>query len=209
MLDLLYQKSASDLNWQMFKSHGCPETTLPNESQAPYSFIANLPPLLRNLLVTDGTVTRSLEAYFWEPVIIQQIALNSVGSAQDIPWLRARRGDELLLREVRLVGKRSANVYASAYSVVRMSTIPLAMRQQLKNGGIGIGVLIRECGLESYRELLDLGMSDTMYFATVPLATREELDDEYVFRTYCIHLDEKPAILITEKFPKGRYFAAA
>ena len=33
--------------------------------------MADLPPFLRSLLITDGTVTKTLEAYFWEPVQVQ------------------------------------------------------------------------------------------------------------------------------------------
>ena len=33
-----------------------------------------LPPLLRILLVTDGTVTKTLEAYYWERISVDQLA---------------------------------------------------------------------------------------------------------------------------------------
>ena len=32
-----------------------------------------LPPFLRTLLVTDGTVTKSLEAFYWEPIKVVSI----------------------------------------------------------------------------------------------------------------------------------------
>src|SRR5262245_31461994 len=32
---------------------------------------AGLPPLLRALLLTDGTVTKVLEAYLWEPIRVE------------------------------------------------------------------------------------------------------------------------------------------
>jgi hypothetical protein len=36
--------------------------------------LATLPPFLRTLLVADGTVTKILEAFFWEPVRIESIS---------------------------------------------------------------------------------------------------------------------------------------
>ena len=36
--------------------------------------LAELPPFLRALLVTDGTVTKILEAYFWEPVVVDTLS---------------------------------------------------------------------------------------------------------------------------------------
>jgi chorismate-pyruvate lyase len=54
-------------------------------------------------------------------------------------------------------------------------------------------VLIRDSGLESYREVLDVGLDRT---AGGELA---------VFRTYRITIEHRPVILITEYFPLALY----
>ncbi len=165
--------------------------------------MAELPPILRTLLITDGTVTRSLEAYFWEPIEIEQVSLESTHSKENIPWLKALAHEELLIRKVKLVGKTSNTVYATAYSVVRLNKIPVNIRDQLKHGGIGIGVLIRQFAVESYREILDIGYCHNLSFTH-----KEEgkpTHTNVAYRSYRIMVEKEPAILITEKFPKAAY----
>jgi len=62
-------------------------------------------------------------------------------------------------------------------------------------------VLIRDSGLESYREVLEVGIEpgDTSGDATLP--RRSDL----VFRTYRIIIGGEPVILITESFPLDLY----
>jgi len=207
MLNRLYEKPIHLGGLEAFKSHGYPGTAHGQEQARDFALISELPPLLRTLLVTDGTVTRSLEAFFWEPVEVQQVALSSIVSAHDIPWVEAEVGEQLLLREVKLVGTNSYNVYASAYSVVRLERVPSTMRAGLESGGIGIGVLIRNSGLESYRELLDVGDTNDMGFGMEEPAPEHLESSEIVYRTYRICLGNQPAILVTEKFPKDLYRA--
>ncbi len=207
MLNVLYEKPMVPSGWEAFKSRGCPAVESSGLQPHSFALIAELPPLLRTLLVTDGTVTRSLEAFFWEPVEVQQVALSSIVSAHEIPWVEAAVGEKLLLREVKLIGKNSRNVYASAYSVVRLDLIPLTMRTQLERGGIGIGVLIREAGLESFRELLDVGTASDLSFETMEPEASDDEHTDIVYRTYRIYLGKQPALLVTEKFPKDLYRA--
>lgn len=207
MLNLLYRRPVHSKGWEAFKSRGYPGVEYGGSQPQSFALISELPPLLRTLLVTDGTVTRSLEAFFWEPVEVQQVALSTVVSTHEIPWVEAEVGENLLLREIRLVGKNSHNLYATAYSVVRLNLIPSKMRGQLEQGGIGIGVLIRESGLESYRELLDVGTASDLSFESMEPETPSEVDSSIVYRTYRISLAKRPAILVTEKFPKALYRA--
>lgn len=163
-----------------------------------------LPPLLRTLLVTDGTVTKSLEAFFWEPVTIDTLLLESVATARQVNWLQITPGETVLLREVYLRGTQSDRIYASAFSVVRLSVLPVDIRDTLVSGKVGIGVLIRDSGLESYREILDIGTSRQ----TLPLYKRDKdnaSDTDVVSRTYRIIVNHQPAILITENFPLVHY----
>jgi len=163
--------------------------------------IQALPAFLRALLVTDGTVTKILEAYFWEPVEVQTLQQDFVTAERPIPWIEVDAEDEVLIRRARLIGVDSGRVYASAFSVIRTQLIPETFRQRLIDREIGIGVLIRDSGLESYREVLEVGVEPAEGSAK-DVATESS---DLIFRTYRIIIDGRPVILITESFPHDLY----
>jgi chorismate-pyruvate lyase len=159
--------------------------------------LERLPPFLRALLVTDGTVTKILEAYFWEPVEVQTQSQEFVTAERPIPWIEVAAGDRVLARRARLAGRQSGTGYASAFSLIRTELIPETFRRRLVDREIGIGVLIRDSGLESYREVLDVGAESEPGDA--------EERRQRVFRTYRIIIGHEPVILITESFPIALY----
>lgn len=161
----------------------------------------DLPPFLRALLATDGTVTKILEAYFWEPVEVVTLRQEFIHAEQSIAWIRLDPGDRVLIRHAHLSGMESGRVYATAFSVIRTQLIPETFRQRLIDRQVGIGVLIRDSGLESYREVLEVGIEPAD--GSGDPATREQSD--LVFRTYRIIIDGEPVILITERFPLNLY----
>lgn len=163
--------------------------------------IKALPPFLRALLVTDGTVTKILEAYFWEPVEVMTLQQDFVRAERPIEWIAVDPGDRVLIRQARLNGVDSGTVYATAFSVIRTQLIPEVFRQRLIDREIGIGVLIRDSGLESYREVLEVGIEPA---ETGRDGLAAEQSDS-VFRTYRIIIDGEPVILITESFPLDLY----
>jgi len=156
--------------------------------------IATLPPFLRALLVTDGTVTKALEAYFWEPVVVDTLRQEFIDAADEIPWIAVKGGDQVLVREALLRGDDTNKPYARAFSVIRSALIPSSFRERLINREIGIGVLIRDSGLESFREVMEVGVEAD------PQAGAHAL-----YRTYRIIIDGKPVILISETFPLDLY----
>ena len=158
--------------------------------------LAELPPFLRALLVTDGTVTKILEAFFWEPVSVETLEQRFQVAEASVPWIALEAGDRCLMRDARLRGQHSGRAYAEAFSLIRTELIPEDFRRRLIARQIGIGALIRDSGLESYREVLDVGLEPTP-----PSAGS-------VFRTYRIVIDRNPVILITEYFPLHLYSGA-
>lgn len=161
-----------------------------------------IPPFLRTLLVTDGTVTKSLEAYFWEPVIVENLGQTPVTLSGGMDWLGMRQGDAALRREVRLKGEISGKVYAYAKSWLRLDLLPQNLKGDLLNGKIGIGEILRERGLESYREILDMGREVDESLA--PLFNSKACG-ELLYRTYRVIMQGEATILITEKFPCRLY----
>ncbi|EGV28425.1 protein of unknown function DUF98 [Thiorhodococcus drewsii AZ1] len=155
--------------------------------------LSDLPAFLRALLVTDGTVTKTLEAYFWESVAVDTLEQRFEVASESVPWIQVQTGDLCLVRDARLRGTSTDRNYVEAFSLIRIDLIPPGFRQRLIDREIGIGVLIRDSGLESYREVLDIGLDRTAEGAAA------------VFRTYRIIIDGRPVILITEYFPLTLY----
>lgn len=153
---------------------------------------SKLPPLLRVLLLQDGTVTKTLEAYFWEPVTIITLAQQMDVLGDDvIPGCGA---DMVVLhRQVEIAGDTSGRLYCLASSLVRTDLLPDSIAARLIAGKIGIGELLRDKGLETYREL------EAMFIS---------LDSDrgiMIARNYLIYLHQVPVVKITERFPLSVY----
>lgn len=186
----------------MFKSHGYLEGSEVVCSNGYILDLATLPPFLRTLLVADGTVTKSLEAYFWEPVKVQPVRQCLHESMSEIPGLPDSSGHEMLRREVLLQGGDAQTVYAAARSFLWLDKLDGALRSALEEGKIGIGELLREQGIETYREIVNVDFltevpadDDLLANVSVPL----------VSRSYRIRVSGEPAFLVTEYFPVDRY----
>ena len=166
-----------------------------------------LPPIVRVLLTTDGTVTKSLEAYFWEPVQVQRLAQALIplksAAPEGVPGalpstLRAQLDEPLWQRDVRLVGANTQRCYAQASSLVRFQLLPEALRLALEEDRLGIGGVIRELGLETYREIIAVGQHRTNgEGATV---SDDVAEIASVWRTYRLYYQQKVLMEITETF---------
>ena len=193
MVERYYRKTALQGGRTPFRCEGFVRGgTIDNGTGQPVA-IDSLPPFLRALLVTDGTVTKIIEAYFWEPVVVDTLRQEFVVAADEIPWIHIAGGERIMLRRARLRGADSGSLFAHAFSVIRTELIPAQFRKRLIDREIGIGALIRDSGLESYREVMEVGIepdADT---------------DDAAFRTYRIIIAGEPVILITETFPLALY----
>ncbi len=194
MVDRYYRRPLPNSGPNPFRCQGFVRNgTIACHDGAPLP-IETLPPFLRALLVTDGTVTKALEAYFWEPVVVDTLRQEFIDAAADIPWIAVDPGDQVMVREALLRGTDSNKEYARAFSVIRSELIPSSFRERLINREIGIGVLIRDSGLESFREVMEVGVEPAPVDG-----------DRALFRTYRIIIDGQPVILISETFPLALY----
>ncbi len=148
--------------------------------------LARLPPFLRVLLTTDGTVTNALEAFFWEAVVVESIRQKEILLNEDVPNLELKSGASVLSRQVQLRGTKSETVYVKADSIIRFNLLSPDFQADLKAQKLGVGELLRDCGLETYREILEVGCDE---------------GSQEVWRTYRIVMDHRPFIQITEHFP--------
>lgn len=159
--------------------------------------LKNLPAFLRTLLVTDGTVTKSLEAWFWEPVFIKAKRNECVVLGKSLVGLEASCGDNVLQREVSLCGKKTERVFATAQSTIALQSLPNDVSKALQKGSIGIGEILRDKGLETYRDIFQLNY--------LPCYLSDELSGEVISRSYRIWVNERPAIIVNEFFPISFY----
>jgi chorismate-pyruvate lyase len=164
--------------------------------------MGGLPPFLRTLLVADGTVTKSLEAYFWEPVDVVPLRQEKIILQENVVGLVVDAGDTALCREVNLMGRQSEKRYACARSYLALGQLPQELAEAMVSGKIGIGELLREKGVETYREIISVDFiqrarSDDALF--MPFA------DDLVSRSYRIRVGGTPAIVVTEYFPVALY----
>lgn len=201
MLDIYYKKKGIEDAYKVFRSKGfSPSWTIGGENKQRLS-MEDLSPFLRTLLVTDGTVTTSLAAYHWEPITVDTISQEVKQTSADIDWLSLGSGQDVLARKVRLRGANTGRIYVRAFSVICLSLIPEELRSQLLAQKLGIGELIRDCGLETYRELCEFGMADSLSSFNGP----EDTNSAHIYRTYRIMLNNRPTILVTEFFPLNMY----
>ena len=164
--------------------------------------LKNIPPFLRTMLVTDGTVTKSLEAWFWEPISITPLNNTLEILTKSVNGLEVEAGDKILQREVYLKGNLSEQFFAAARSTVSLKHLPEKIGNQLEEGKIGIGELLREQGVETYRDIFDVN-----YIKSAPKDDDllNQLQGEIISRSYRIRVNGHPAIIVTEFFPIDIY----
>ena len=159
-----------------------------------------LSPILRVLLVTDGTVTKTLEAYFGEAIEVDVLEHAERTSEAPYPQIDIAVGDHILHRFVRLIGKVTRRVYAVAESVAVLEHISQQIRRKLLEEHKGIGELLREGRLETYRELLTANMTAASGWAEhLQVAATENV----VTRDYRIYQGGRAVLLIREIFPES------
>ncbi len=160
-------------------------------------------PFLRVLLVTDGTVTKFLEAYLWEPIAVEKCLQEETTLKQDEPLLGVKKGESVILRRILLRGVRTGKVYTFAESLIRIQLLEPSIQKDLLEGRLGIGELLRDRRLETYREILEFGKEKAgkewaLYF-------KIKSGDPIYYRRYRIMIKGSPVILITERFFEGHF----
>jgi chorismate-pyruvate lyase len=157
--------------------------------------LAALNPFLRGLLLTDGTVSRTLEAHTLRPVLVERVEQ----SEQTVPLEHAGHlllaDDELCLRRriAMRIAAEEPSVWAESFVVP--GRLPPAFLSALSGNGQGIGGSLQQLKLESWRELLWFGLGRPPSWPGQDGSTRRTLR-----RAYLILTDGRPALLICEDF---------
>jgi len=164
-----------------------------------------IPPVLRALLAMDGTVTKFLEAFLWEPIQVKQLLQHDMALDHDLPALETLAGTSVLRRQVLLQGLKTDNIYTFAESLIRVDRLWDGIREDLLQGRLGIGELLRDRRMETYRAVLTYGREEAGAFAEV---LKVKADAPVLYRSYCIYTRHLPTILISEKFPEQPFLEA-
>ena len=164
--------------------------------------LSQLTPFQRALLVTDGTVTRFLEAYTLSAVKIVLIGQETQTLPTYHEWLRAKKGTQVIRRQVSLqtlnCSGQPPTIHTYATSLIVLGRTPTIIRQGLELKSDGLGTLLQRSGLESRRDLLWCGV-DRPKDLPANLSNLEET--AFLTRTYRIVADGQPIMLINERFP--------
>ncbi|MBL4681376.1 MAG: DUF98 domain-containing protein [Pseudomonadales bacterium] len=156
------------------------------------SGLEKVPAFLRALLVTDGTVTMALEAYFSESICINTLRQGRLAIPHSLSALEMAKHEECFFREVELLGAESGTCYGHASSILNKKAIDDDLFEQLVDETVGIGVILRNVAKGSFREVLDVGTGNVMV-------------ESDLYRTYRVTINSLPAILITEEFSRAVY----
>lgn len=185
-----------------FRSHGYTSDQIISIDSGKCCDLSELPAFLRTLLVMDGTVTKALEAWFWEPVKVVPLQNELMSLAKPVEGLDVTKGDKILQREVILQGTNTTKIFACARSTVSIKSLPKEIGKALEEREIGIGELFREQGLETYRDIFNIN-----YYSAPPKddSLVSHLNNEIISRSYRIWVNGNPAIIVTEYFPVDIY----
>ena len=159
--------------------------------------MAELTPFQRGLLGADGTVTKFVEAYWLEPVIVTRLAQSEVPLAAADPWLAAEAGTAVIRRRVVLWGRDSVRFFAWADSLMAVDRLGPAIRRGLDVEGGGLGRILLDTGMETRREGLWFGRERALQ---VPDAVSTRWPGDFLTRTYRVLAAGRPLMLITERF---------
>ena len=152
----------------------------------------------RFILCTDGTVTRVLEDFAGESVVVHKVREEMVKTTSPEHLLDMPEPESVLVRHVLLRGTETGRNFIYAESLLRTDALAPDLLDELCTTDTPLGLLLRERRLETFRELVSHGTEEAgdwaYHFGVPPTATA-------LSRTYRVVWGGRPAMLINEKFP--------
>jgi chorismate-pyruvate lyase len=152
---------------------------------------------LRNLLFTDGTVTRTLEAHALSRVCVDVAAQSRCAASRSIArHLDTPTDTESVRRRVTISLDASPMPVIWAESHILPERLPAGFLNLLDNTPDGIGESLQQIKLEGWREMLWFGLDappswDSIASYAAPM---------FLTRLYRIITLGRPALLISESF---------
>ena len=159
--------------------------------------LAELEPLLRGLLFTDGTVTRTLEVQTFSPVSVEVVdQTDTPASGQIAEHLEVPEGTDSVRRRVLIGLGKPMEPAIWAESHILPSRLPSRFLRVLQGAPDGIGQSLQRVELESWREMLWFGIDSRPAWSGVD----SHLSSPVMTRLYRVITKGLPALLISESF---------
>lgn len=163
---------------------------------------ARLAPFQRGLIVTDGTVTRFIEAYTFAPVEVVLLDQKRQPLSRANNWLQLPAGAEVISRQVTLQTHQETEsspiIHTYADSLIALKRLPKPILERIESNKQGLGRLLQHSGLETRRELLWCGIET---LKELPSAISHLEGKTFISRAYLVLANQEPLMLINEKFP--------
>lgn len=151
-----------------------------------------VPPCLRVFLVNDGLVTAALSAYFMEEMKVETVYQEEISTDN--------RKSGMLKRRAVILGASTGTHYILADSLINLSLFESAVIDDILSGKKGIGTIIREHRIETYREIDEISLC----VRSEPLLSADS-PERLLSRKYRIIKDGLPAIRIEEFYREKNY----
>jgi chorismate-pyruvate lyase len=159
--------------------------------------LEEMEPLLRGLLFTDGTVTRTLEVQGLTRVSVEVVdQVDTTVTGQTARHLRVPADTEAVRRRVLIGTRESAAPVIWAESHILPSRLPPRFLSVLQGAPDGIGESLQQVALESWRDLLWFGLDSHPKWSCVDAGTSSPV----ITRVYRVITGGRPALLISESF---------
>lgn len=159
----------------------------------------------RILLTTDGTVTRIIEAYAGERIMVtklaEEVGMAGVGEGEAAS-LELDSPAEAVRRTILLTGSLSGTHYLHADLVAVLSRLDPRVAERLLGTDEPVGRLLVQARAETFREVLEA--------AAEPAGQVGELlgvppSAPLVVRRYRVVSGARPVLLVTERFPAAGF----
>jgi chorismate-pyruvate lyase len=154
--------------------------------------------LQRILLVSDGTLTDTIEVTFREPIVVKKITLALLKARRRIDVLDLAEGQSIMDRRILLLGSRSGRAYVYAESLLAVDRLPPRFEQRLIESSTPLGRLWAEYKIEVWKELLSVSQ---VSIGDLACYFNSETQTELLKRTYRVISGGNPIMVITEYFP--------
>ena len=167
----------------------------------PLANLTHLSRFQKILLITDGTVTKLLENYLDEPIIVHKLNEEIQQGISTFPHndeLDIDTPTDVLQREIFLQGQLTGKNWIYADSTIFINHLSSDFRQDLLESNQPIGKLWIKYRLETYKSILSIQEENAEelapYFGI-------EAHNRMITRTYSVYSNQKVIMIITEKFP--------
>jgi chorismate-pyruvate lyase len=155
------------------------------------------------LLVTDGRTTDLLEAILNEKMLVHVIRQEQMNE-EHADHFGESTGDLYYIRESLLMIEKSGFLVSHNLSLVHFKHVPPSLFEKMAHQKEGIGKVISEMGLKSFRKVMDSGTKnreEAVDLFQKPFQLRfPELHDKVPYKKYSIYFGPEPGIQMLEYF---------